>query len=145
MGVMKYHNSFLGRIMYSTTCASKAILSKICYIKSMQLLQIALKLSTLTITLRNFAVFIYWEQLDLLKCRCRCKYLNFSYSEFSCSLCNSFSNWEHKLNFYFTFSSEVKGLKTPNCWLISCTAIICTVWRCSNEFSHTLFSNLHKA
>lgn len=98
MGIMQYNNSSLGRIMYSTTCASKAILSKLCYNKSMQLFQTALKLSALTIILHNFLYFFFsflfffsWEQLDPWRCRYRYryKYLNyffFIFSEFSCSL-----------------------------------------------------------
>lgn len=53
--------------MYSTTCASKAILSKICYIKSMQLLRIALKLSALTVIPYNFCTLYLLRAVRSIK------------------------------------------------------------------------------
>lgn len=157
MNIIQYNNSFLGRIMYSTTCASKAILSKLCYNESIQLPQTALELSAQSAILYHFCTILVRAVRSTWRYRYRYRYLN---SEFSCSLLSSICqphSWSfdsthlmqpffytgHTRGFLFYLFLEAKGLQTSKWWLISCTTIICINLSDYNEFLYVLIRRMH--
>lgn len=140
--------------MYSTTCASKAILTKLYYNESIQLPQTALELSAQSTILYHFCTILVRAVRSTWRYRYRYRYLK---SEFSCSLWSNIYQ-PHSWSFdsthltqpffyledsYFTFFLEAKGLQTSKWWLISCTTIICINLSDYNEFLHVLIRSMH--